>query len=331
VNGLVNNSDYTDYTASLSDRTLRLRNCSVKTWSLYPMKQSQITVNGCILGEIGAMGTSQVQTNSVFVDGSGGYFSAHDTAYLLAFATPVTTYVRSENNGVVVYAYSTLNFGMATALGNSILLAIQSALPEEPVAYDNASVWHVNMLRPSSGNSNSIVPVIGYAVIDRTPTSFNSDMAWYQMFYSLPENDSLVEITPKITTEKRNDTLAMWNTSGMKPGQYLLHLLVSDNSTNPVIVEAVHPFSLNPGVFGIEEQNASNVKVFPNPVSEIMHIDAPWPNSTAILYNCKGAVTWKGYITKSVENIDMSAYPPGLYVLKINHESGTAVSRIIKK
>ena len=239
-----------------------------------------------------------------------------------------------NSSGMVLYP----NIGVSsTGYSNVIRLFLRKNLPIirsiaiGPVSTTDVVLTRIVLGEKYDAEHPSIVPVIGYAVIDRTPTSLNSDMAWYQMFYSVQENDSLVEITPKITTEKRNDTLAMWNTSGMKPGQYLLHLLVSDNSTNPVIVEAVHPFSLNPGVFGIEEQNASNVKVFPNPVSEIMHIDAPWPNSTAILYNCKGAVTWKGYFTKSVENIDMSAYPPGLYVLKINHESGTAVSRIIKK
>lgn len=331
VSGLVNNSSYTDFTASLSDRNLRITNCSVKTWSLYPMRKSKVSVNGCILGEIGCQGTSQVTTNSVFIDGSGGYFSATDTAFLVAFSTPLTTTARSERNGILIYAYSPLSFGTAVALGNSTLLAIQSSLPEEPVAYDNASVWDVNIVQPSSGNSNSVIPITGFALIDRTATSTNPDLAWYQMFYSVAGNDSLIAITPKITTEKRNDTLANWNTAGLKPGQYLLHIFVSDDSEHPVVVEAVRSFSINPGVFGIENNDASSIIIYPNPVTEVLYLQVPCENCSASILSSTGSVIWKGNITQNKSEINVSAFAPGLYVLKIYHGDGIAVSRFIKQ
>jgi hypothetical protein len=331
VNGLVNNSDYNDFTALLSDRSLRLRNSTVQTWSLYSMHQSKISVKGCILGEIGSMGTSQVQTNSVFVDGSGGYMWANDTSFFVAFSTPITTNVRSERNGIMIFAYSPLNYGTATALGNSTLLAIQSSLPEQPVAYDNASVWNVSILQPSSGNSNSVIPIYGYALIDRTPTCVNPDMAWYQMFYSTPDNDSLIAITAKISIEKRNDTLAKWNTAGLKPGQYLLHIFASDSSSNPVIVEAVRSFSLNPGVLEVENQEISNVKVYPNPFSKTLFIDLPWANSVATVYNAKGIIVRKEDISKGITGIDVSDLPVGLYVLILSHDGWKVVSKFIKQ
>jgi hypothetical protein len=331
VTGLVNNSAYTDYTASLSDRTLRLRNSSVQTWNLYSMKKSRISVQGCIVGEIGAMGTSQVRTNSVFVDGSGGYMWANDTSFFMAFSTPLTTSVRSERNGIMIFAYSPLNFGTATALGNSTLLSIQSSLPEEPVAYDNASVWNVNILQPSSGNSNSVIPITGYALIDRTPTSIHSDMAWYQMYYSLPGNDSLKEITSKISLEKRNDTLAEWNTTGLKPGQYLLHIFVSDSSVNPVIVEAVRAFTLNPGIVRIENRNTLGLKIYPNPVSNILHIETQWENFNATIINSNGINVWHGFPDQIPAAIDLTAFPTGLYVLKLYHDQEISVSKFIKQ
>jgi len=331
VNGLVNNSDYADYTASLSDRNLRLRNSSVKTWSLYPMHESKISVSGCIVGEIGSMGTSQVLTNSVFVDGSGGYMWASDTSFFMAFATPLTTHVRSEKNGIMIYAYSPLNSGTATALGNSTLIAVQSALPEEPVVYDNASAWNVNLLQPSSGNSNSMIPIIGFALIDLTPTSINPGMAWYQVFYSTPGNDSLIPVTPKISSEKRNDTLAKWNTTGLIPGQYLLHIFVSDASQTPIIVEAIRAFSLNPGVFGIKNQDTRKLKVYPNPVTGTMHIELPWLKSDAEIINSNGSTIWNGIFEQDEADIDMTSFPAGLYVLKIVHDKEVTISKLIKK
>jgi len=331
VNGLVNKTDYADFTAPLADRSLRLRNSSVQTWSLYPMRKSKLKVSGCILGEIGAMGTSQVATNGVFIDGTGGYMWASDTTFFMAFATPLTTYARTERNGIMIYAYSSLNFGIASALGNSTLLVIQSTLPEEPVAFGNASVWNVNIKQPSSGNSNSVIPITGYALIDRTPTCVSADMAWYQVFYSKQDNDSLFEITPRISVEKRNETLAEWNTSGLKPGQYLIHLFVSDASESPVIVEAVLPFSLNPGVFGISELSTVPLHCFPNPANDIISIQAPWKDSRATLLNSCGQIAWEGYIESDHAEIDLSNLAPGLYLINLEHEGEMAVSRIIKQ
>lgn len=331
VNGLVNNSTYTDFTATLADRNLRLRNSTVQTWSLYTMQKSEISVSGCIVGEIGSMGTSQVQTSSVFVDGSGGYMWASDTTFFIAYATPLTTAVRSERNGILIYAYSPLSVGTATALGNSTLLAIQSSLPEEPVPFDNANVWNVNIQQPSSGKSNSIIPILGYALIDRTATCIHPDMAWYQVFYSTSDNDSLIAITPRITTEKRNDTLAKWNTADLKPGQYLLHMLVSDASANPVIIEVVKSFSLNPGEFGIDESKNPEIKVFPNPVSDILQVNSPFEKSSAFLFNSCGMEVWNGNLEKGTTPINFSVYPSGLYLLKVFHENGISDSKLIKQ
>lgn len=330
VNGLVNNTDYQDFTASLSDRNLRLRNSSVQTWSLYSMKESEISVSGCILGEIGSMGISIVSTTSVFVDGSGGYMWATDTTFLMAFQTPLTTHVRSDRNGILIYAYSPLTMGSALAIGNSTLMAIQSSLTEEPLALDKASVWNVNIASPSSGNTNSVIPILGYARIDRAPDCTHPGMDWYQMFYSTPENDSLIAITPKITTEKRNDTLAKWNTTGLKPGQYLLHLRVSNAAEIPVAVDAVKTFSLNPGVFGIDLYEIAGLKIYPNPVTDVLHCDFPGSNSLVSIGNSNGSVVWQGYPEKGSSTINIKHLPAGLYILTIYNNGRMSKARFIK-
>ena len=317
VGGLVNNTDYQDFTATLSDRNIRLRNTSVQTWSLYAMKESKIAVTGCILGEIGSMGTSEVTTTSVFVDGSGGFMWANDTSFFMAFQTPLTTHVRSSRNGIMIYAYSPLTMGSALAIDNSTLMTVQSSLPEEPVALDNASVWNVNIVSPSAGNTNSVIPIMGYALIDRAPASTHPDMDWYQMFYSTPDNDTLIAITPKITSEKRNDTLAEWNTTGLKPGQYLLHLLISNAAETPVVVEAVKAISLNPGVFGIDETGINELTIFPNPVVDMLHCDFPGSNATAFITNSSGTVVWKGYSGNASLIVNVTILPPGLYILSL--------------
>ena len=73
VNGLVDNTTYSDFIATLSDRNLHIKNSTVQTWSIYPMGKTKINVTGCILGEIGTESHSQLQSSNIFVDGSGGY------------------------------------------------------------------------------------------------------------------------------------------------------------------------------------------------------------------------------------------------------------------
>jgi hypothetical protein len=330
VNGLVNNTDYQDFTASLSDRNLRLRNSSVQTWSLYSMKGSEISVTGCILGEIGSMGTSKVSTTSVFVDGSGGYMWATDTTFFMAFQTPLTTHVRSDRNGILIYAYSPLTMGSALAIGSSTLITVQSSLPEEPLALDKASVWNVNIASPSSGNTNSIIPVKGWALIDRAPACTHPDMDWYQLFYSTPENDSLIAITPRINFEKRNDTLAEWNTTGLKPGQYLLHMRVSNAAEIPVAVDAVKTISLNPGVFGIDQYEITDLKIFPNPVTEVLHCDFPDSNSLVSISNSSGAIVWQDFPEKDSSTINVKHLPAGLYILTIFDNGRMGKAKFIK-
>jgi len=248
----------------------------------------------------------------------------------MAFQTPLTTHVRSDRNGILIYAYSPLTMGTALAIGNSTLLCIQSSLPEEPVALHKASVWNVNIASPSSGNTNSLIPVMGWALIDHAPDCIHPDMDWYQLFYSTPENDTMIEITPKIITEKRNDTLAVWNTAGLKPGQYLLHLRVSNASEMPVAVDAVKTISLNPGVFGIDQYENNDLKIFPNPVTDVLSYDFPGPKSLIAISNSNGSIVWQGYPEKGSSTIDVKHLPAGLYILTIFDNSRMGKARFIK-
>ena len=294
------------------------------------MEESKISVTGCILGEIGSMGTSQVETTSVFVDGSGGYMWATDTTSFIAFQPPLTTHVRSDRNGIMIYAYSPLTMGSALAVGNSMLLAVQSSLPEEPSALEKSSVWNVNIVSPSTGSTNSLIPIMGFALIDKAPSCTHPDMNWYQMFYSTPENDTLIAITPKITIEKRNDTLAVWNTTGLKAGQYLLLLRVSNSAEMPVVVDAVKTISLNPDVFGIDQHEINNLRVFPNPVTDVLRCDFLDSKSLVTISNSNGSIVWQGYPENGSSTINVKHLPAGLYILTVYDKKKMYKARFVK-
>lgn len=322
VNGLVNNSNYSDFTASLADRSLRLINSSVQTWSLYPMRQSIVNVTGCILGEIGSIGTSQVTTTSVYVDGSGGYMWASDTSFFMAFNTPLTTAVRSERNGIMFYAYSPMSSGTATALGNSYLFCIQSNLPEPPLPYDNACVWNLNISEPSTAATNGIVQLQGDAYINKTPSSPYPGMAWYRLYYSLPPDTLRHPVTPPITEGVYDGTLALWNTTGLEPGQYLLHLEVANSTSDTIIAEAIKSITLYPGTLGQAEETSGITSIYPNPASEVLYINLSAAHARATLSDATGKTLLSASLAQGSNSLNTSALSPGVYLLTITHNTG---------
>lgn len=90
-------------------------------------------------------------------------------------------------------------------------------------------------------------------------------------------------------------------------------------------------FTLNPLLLGFESKNIAGLKVYPNPVTEFVHIESPWSKSEATIMNSLGTIFWKGCFDQSTADIDMSVFPAGLYVLKIFNDHEAAVTRLVKK
>ena len=270
VSGLVGNSTYTDYTANLSDRNLRLINSSVQTWSLYPMDTSNLNVTGCILGEIGSQANSRLIATDAFVDGSGGYWSSNGQALILADNCMAVNAVRSTQNAFFIFAYCTLNQGEAAAMGNSILMIIQSELPALPTLYDGSCVWYTRVEGPTSGLVDTIVPVFGSAWIKKTPSSHLMDFACYQMYWQKSGDTVWNPIGSKSYTEKHDEILANWNTQGFSPGLYYLKLVITDNTVDSNQNEAIQAINLLPRIFGIHQIPSSELsfRIYPDPVNE---------------------------------------------------------------
>jgi hypothetical protein len=272
VSGLVDNSSYSDFEAPLSDRTLRLKNCGVTTWSIYPMEHSYVNLTGCIVGEIGAGGRSSVMGNQFFCDGSGGYVWSSDSSFLLAGFSYTSGYVRSQANSILYYAYSSLSGGYPSALQNSVIMVIQCTLPEEPRIFDNGVAWYALIEGPSDAIAGDIVSITGSAWIDKTPTSNMMDFGSYRLYYQLSESGGWTEIPVDSLDEKRNEILGTWNTTGLPPGQYLIRLVIRDNWDNTA--EAVKSISLQPS-FGINEPVVNDFLIYPNPAKDGISIHIP--------------------------------------------------------
>jgi hypothetical protein len=272
VSGLVDNSDYSDFEAPFNDRTLRLINSSVTTWSIYPMEHAYVNLTGCIVGEIGTGGSSSILGNQFFCDGSGGYVWSSDSSFLLAGFSYTSGYVRSQANSILYYAYSALSGGYPSALQNSVIMMIQCTLPEEPRIFDNGVAWYALIEGPADATAGENVSITGSAWIDKTPTSNMMDFGSYRLYYQLNESEEWTEIPADSLNEKRNETLGFWNTATLNPGQYIIKMVIKDNWGNTA--EALKTVSLQPS-FGIMEPGMNDFLIYPNPAEDLIKITLP--------------------------------------------------------
>jgi hypothetical protein len=284
VSGLVDNSSYVDYIANLSDRNLHLTNTSVLTWSLYPMDTVNLNVKGCIVGEVGSEANCSVIMTDVFVDGSGGYWWATDHTFMAGENCTAVNDIRSTQNSLFIFAYNTLNQGEAIAMGNSIMMIIQSQLPDAPILYDGSCIWYSYIGNPFSAFVDTIVPISGSAWIDKTPTSQLMDFGWYQMYWQKSGDSTWQPMGGRQYSKKRDEILANWNTHSLKPGLYYEKLVIADNTSDSIQIEAVKGINLLPRIFGVEEHYLDyfKVRIFPDPLTDHSVIDFSLPREEKI-------------------------------------------------
>jgi len=80
---------------------------------------------------------------------------------------------------------------------------------------------------------------------------------------------------------------------------------------------------IQPGPTTIEQltKNSAEVKVYPNPAENLMHIEAETEVNTA-LYSIEGKMVMK---VKGQKKLDISSLSPGLYLLKITDATSGAI------
>ncbi|HMT27933.1 MAG TPA: T9SS type A sorting domain-containing protein, partial [Bacteroidia bacterium] len=335
VSGLVNNSTYASFAAPLNDRILQLNNCSVQTWSLYVFDTSSINITGCIVGEVGNMGTSFVTATGVLCDGSGGYYWATDTSFSIAVSSTVFTNVRSQGNAIFVFGYGSVNGG-ASAIANSVMIVTQSNLPQDPIPYEHAIAWLVNINPLAVSYVNSTVNVSGSAWIDQGPLGSFMDFGSYDLWYSTSLNpNNWIPISAGNTSEVRNNVLAQWNTAGLSPGGYNLRLNTFNNLGDSI--DAVKQVTLLPSVVGLVENTDENVSVvYPNPSNgnvEISFSNANEGDVDLILTDINGkTLLSENQFLKAGKvsyKLSVSEFSEGVYFYTLKNNSSIQKGKIV--
>jgi hypothetical protein len=319
VSGLVDRSTYADFLAPLSDRTLRLTNCNVTTWSIYPMEKSHVDLSACIVGEVGTGGHSSLMGQQYFCDGSGGYVWASDSSMMINGFSYVSGYVRSQAHGTVILAYSSLSGGFPTAMQYSLLMVLQCTLPAEPRIYDYAAAWYAYIDQPFEVAADQTVAVTGSAWIDKMPGSTWMDFRKYQLFYQLAEANTWTEIPVDSLNEKRDEVLAYWNTAGLEPGQYILKLVLTDEWGNQA--DAIKAVQIQE-TYGLNESNRSELRIFPVPAKNKLTIELPEEvrDARVKVTDMSGKTLFTQDVESSGEKrilLPLSGLQPGCYLLNV--------------
>jgi len=331
LSGLVNNTYYSDFTLPLSDRTLQLINTSVKSWNIYTFNASNLNLTGSIVGEVISKGHSVLNLSDYFLDGSGGVLTAADTSVLISFLSAINTDIRTEGDASLLLSYSAVPMGDILAMGNSILIVVQSALQEEPTPLDGSVVWFANIQGPSRAYVGDSVPIIGSAWIDRGPENTYYDFGEYQMSYQ-KVGDSLWTPISSIFEEVREDTLSLWDTRGLEPGNYTLRLVLKNNLGDSV--EAMKNINLQTvGISETKENRKVYFNVYPVPRGIVVELSLLKPDFITIkAYDILGrriGEIYKGELQSGSKSFLWRPSTSGVYFLYISQNGFLSTKKVI--
>ena len=326
VYGIFNNSNYTSYTTPLSERNLQLNNTSVETWSMYVFDSSAVLIDSCVLGEVGAQQHASIQAGNTVVDGSGGYFWSTDSTTVFGIGTLCYTTCRSEKQSTFVLGYSWLPFMPPTAVQQSTLIAVQNNLAFDPLPYNGGVVWMAALEQPDTAAVNMQLPVNGSAWIDQGPDGNPTAFGSYSLAYQFPaQSPQWNAITTNAATEVRHAPLAVWNTTGLQPGTYVLKLTLYTATGDSV--EAFNPIVLMSNPLGLPATQANTFSVWPNPAGNVVYVDAP-AAALVRVYDMQGREVLVQQVGAARPfAVQLGELEAGVYLLRV----GDGVVRVVKE
>jgi hypothetical protein len=334
IAGLVNNQHYADYTLPLADRTYRLINTDLTTWNLYPSDSVQLVVNSSVFGELLAQGSCRATIQSSICDGTGGYIGSESKATLLFLGSLINTQVVSRDRSLMLGGLSSVFYGPVTSTDASAMLLLFCTTERDPVARDTSLLYICDYRIPDGATVEADLAIIGTA--DIRPGPFNpASFASYRFSYASADSQTVWH--PIGTTHVRavvDDTLETWDTHGLEPGGYVLKLTLYNSygdSLEPVK-------GVNLGYAGIADRTTPDaarltLEATPNPCRGPVTITvSPAPNPQSPppilrIFDATGCLVRTLGIRNSSFVIDLSSFPPGVYVVAL--ESGNR--RICRK
>lgn len=89
-------------------------------------------------------------------------------------------------------------------------------------------------------------------------------------------------------------------------------------------------FTVTPPALGIDDLHKDEIKLFPNPVTDMLNISGLKNVSNVAIYNMLGQEVIKQSKLEN-EQVDVSGLAPGTYLVKVNTDVATETYKIVKK
>lgn len=267
VGNLLNNATLTGYQFPAADRDVQFDKTTVRSWHLFPVGRSNVMITNSIFGEINAMGASQTLVANSMCDGTGGQSVTIERARLTYLQSQISTDVIARDQSQQVFYLSNIPSRPINALGGSSIGLLNTSFSSLPLV-DNVSAALIGSIdEPSRGFVGEILPIFGSARViagKDIPVYLDQYFLEYHL-EAFPDNK--FRIGERSIKEKYRDTLGVWSTGGLLPGNYVLVLNIVFNTGDTISVSRQVILQNPPvSVEAFADGESFELLSYPNPV-----------------------------------------------------------------
>jgi len=334
IDGIADGGTYSNMLFPDTTRVLQLVNSQVDTWNYYPFNTAKLSLTNCIFGELLASNGSSAYVTSSVCDGTGGYFSATDSAHVSAVSSTMKCPVVARNRSNVQVIYSTIETALGDdqvfAEGSGGLALLNSQCNATPRAYDTANVLVLGIFPPPRVGPGQLVALTGGAAV--IPGTYSAvRFVSYTVSFGPSASGRWTWIGSPDTTQVVSGGLASWRVPQTAEGIYALHLTMQINFADSFTVSA--NTIVDSTLSGVSEPSALNdaVAIYPNPAQSVLNVAA---SNDAHIELCD----LLGRVVRSADSgegqgvtFDMAALPQGMYMLRIVSAGGVSSRMIVRE
>jgi len=225
VQNITNGSHYSDVIIDVSDRFLHLIDTDVQTWNFYAFRNSKVTVNNCIFGEMITSDSADAFIDNSVCDGSGGHLEASGTSTIIVFRSIINSQILSRDFSVLAGLNSAFMGTEIVSNDFSVIAILNTLFLTNPRANQSSVIFN-EQLPPFDGIAGSNVAINGTVQLLFGPQS-TVQFEGYKVFYSPdPGHPDWTDTDGLHLQEVLSDTLAVWNTEELSVGDYPLALAI---------------------------------------------------------------------------------------------------------